>query len=39
MTSLSIANCTLELALSLISTSSRRSELKGDLNDGTTLAF
>lgn len=39
MTSLSLANCTLEIVLSLISTLSRRSELKGDLNDGTTRAF
>jgi hypothetical protein len=39
MTSLSIANCILEIILSLISTSSRRSELKGDPNDGTTRAF
>jgi len=39
MTGLSIANGTLEIILSLISTPSRRSELKGDLNDGTTRAF
>jgi len=39
MTSLSIANCTLEIILTLISTPSRRSELKGDPNDGTTRAF
>jgi hypothetical protein len=39
MTSLSIANCTLEIILSLISTPSRRSALKGDLKDGTTRAF
>ncbi len=39
MTSLSIANCTLEIILTLIFTPSRRSELKGDPNDGTTRAF
>jgi hypothetical protein len=39
MTSLSIANRTLEVILSLISTLSRRTELKGDLKDGTTRAF
>lgn len=39
MTTFSIAKRTLEIILSLISTPSTRSELKGDLNDATTRAF